>query len=156
MNDEPRGPVWERPSKRNPAFLMRLDVTVPERNDAVRVVVDPWTTVAEVIREVGRQHPIAPDSTTRLLIRGVRCLRHRRVSHYTNSRITPATLEIDVLDAQIVADFLGLSDDAAAPSAATDAAPSDAPPTDGDAASAASAAPGDAAPTELNPYEHTD
>ena len=173
-NDLPKGPVWERPAKRNRAddltFMMRLDVDVPGWNTPVRVVVDPWTTIREVINDIGMRVESAV-----LYIRGVRCNRSHRISRYTNTRVTPARLEFDDDPIDLAAIF-GIDDKqgAAAPSTASGAAPTDAaaaaaaaaPATSTAASSTTSAAvpPDDAPPAERdhappaerNPYDDSD
>ena len=96
--DFPRGPIWERPTKRREMFLMRLDVSVPGVSEPVRAVVDPWTPIHAVISDVSVQASLPPISRKTLFINNTRCYPAHQVSRYTNTAVTPAHLVIETVD----------------------------------------------------------
>ena len=146
-DDLPIGPVWNRPAKRNPAFLIVLLVSVPGRIDPLRLTIDPWFTIEEIIDEVDRRCPLPARWPRRLTINGIVCEPRRQISHYTIWRETSAILDV-------AAPAAG-GNDAAAPASGSDAvAPGSsgsdaaAPAASGDAPLASSSASSAAAPDE--------
>ena len=135
---EEDGVLWHRPSKRQDAFRMRLDVDV--RPFSLSVDVDPWVPINDIVDDLHRRISNSLMNHDVLFINGQRCERGHQLSRYTNTQVTTGHLDMgEAISSTLLGNDAGASASAsstlassvpASSSAAGAGAPLDRHPTD--------------------------